>query len=175
MNPRNDARGDEAVFNRIPGMYGAVRGSLCVLLRLYPREFRTLFAAEMTAVFERAARERQASGWFKFLLFALSETAGLVRGISREWVATVLRTRKHQLVEESRRDELLEGLAAEIIEAQRQTNLLVDQFVYAIAHHQFEKARLYAREEQQARERLAEMLKKHNIDGRSSPTILAGA
>lgn len=50
---------------------------LCrILLRLYPRDYRTLFAAEMQAAFEAAARERP-----------LVEVLGLLRGAAAEWIA----------------------------------------------------------------------------------------
>jgi len=50
-----------------------------VLLRLYPRDFRALFAGEMQRAFEIACEERRASG--------VRECLGLLKGAFAEWMA----------------------------------------------------------------------------------------
>ena len=51
-------------------------GLFKILLRLYPRDYRTLFAAEMQAAFEIAAQEQP-----------VTEIIGLLRGAAAEWMA----------------------------------------------------------------------------------------
>src|SRR5262249_61009870 len=55
-----------------------------ILLRLYPADYRALFAAEMLTAFEEAAEERRERGWAIFARFALAELAGLVIGAGAE-------------------------------------------------------------------------------------------
>ncbi len=52
-----------------------------ILLRLYPRDYRAMFAREMLRSFEVAASERRAAG------FVTVELMGLVRGALLEWIA----------------------------------------------------------------------------------------
>ncbi len=55
------------------------------LLRLYPHDYRAMFAAEMRNAFERAAEEhRRRPAWVRFLL---GEFAGLLIGAGAEWIA----------------------------------------------------------------------------------------
>lgn len=56
------------------------------LLKFYPSGYRTRFAGEMAATFERAAAGRRARGAWHFLRFALVEFVGLGRGIANEWL-----------------------------------------------------------------------------------------
>jgi len=58
-----------------------------ILLRLYPADYRALFAAEMLTAFEEAAEEPRERGWAVFARFALAELAGLVIGVCAEWSA----------------------------------------------------------------------------------------
>jgi len=58
-----------------------------ILLRLYPADYRALFAAEMSATFEEAARERRGHGWAVFARFTFAELAGLLIGAGAEWGA----------------------------------------------------------------------------------------
>jgi hypothetical protein len=56
------------------------------LLRLYPTDFRTRFAAEMLSAFEEAASERRKRGMLCSVHFALAELVGLMMGAAREWM-----------------------------------------------------------------------------------------
>ena len=58
-----------------------------ILLRLYPADYRALFAPEMSTAFEEAAEESRNRGWDVFARFALAELAGLVIGAGTEWGA----------------------------------------------------------------------------------------
>jgi len=58
-----------------------------ILLRLYPADYRALFASEMSTTIEEAAEERRERGWAAFTRFVLAELAGLVIGAAAEWSA----------------------------------------------------------------------------------------
>ena len=60
-----------------------------ILLRLYPADYRSLFAAEMLTAFEEAAEERRERGRAVFARFALAELAGLMIGAGTEWWAEI--------------------------------------------------------------------------------------
>ena len=49
------------------------------LLRLYPRDFRAMFAPEMLCAFEIVCKERRTS--------AIRECVGLLAGAASEWIA----------------------------------------------------------------------------------------
>jgi len=57
------------------------------LLRLYPNDYREIFAAEMLAAFEEASEERRRHGSLVFLRFTFVELMGLVGGAGAEWMA----------------------------------------------------------------------------------------
>jgi hypothetical protein len=57
------------------------------LLRLYPTDFRTRFAAEMLSTFEEAATERSKQGMLCSIHFASAELLGLLMGAAAEWMA----------------------------------------------------------------------------------------
>lgn len=57
------------------------------LLRLYPRDYTEVFAAEMSAVFEEVSEERRRQGTTIFLRFVVAELMGLVIGAWAEWIA----------------------------------------------------------------------------------------
>ncbi len=57
------------------------------LIRLYPSDYRALFAWEMQNAFERAAEEYRALGGPVFVRFLLSEFIGILSGVGAEWIA----------------------------------------------------------------------------------------
>ena len=57
------------------------------LLRLYPYDYRALFAPEMSSAFEATANECRAQGGSIFVRFVLAELTGLVLGAWKEWIA----------------------------------------------------------------------------------------
>jgi hypothetical protein len=64
-----------------------MRRAYRTLLRLYPADYRALFAAEMNSAFEKAAAERRAQGVASLVRFALTEWIGLTIGAGAEWLA----------------------------------------------------------------------------------------
>ena len=64
-----------------------IKRAYACLLRLYPRDHRAFFAAEMLATFEQAAKELRGNGWIAFISFIAAELIGLVTGVAAEWTA----------------------------------------------------------------------------------------
>jgi hypothetical protein len=57
------------------------------LLRLYPQDYRSGFAAEMLDAFEKAAEEHRGQGGPALVRFILAEWIGLAAGAAAEWIA----------------------------------------------------------------------------------------
>jgi hypothetical protein len=145
------------------------------LLRLYPRDYRARFAAEMSSAFDEAALERSRQGRISYARFASTELAGLAMGAAVEWIAKL--TTDASVRGRSLPDRLLMRppgvswethysgafLPADVSEAQERTDVLVQRMVRAISHHDFEGARRYSNEEREARESLLALREKHGL------------
>ena len=132
------------------------------LIRLYPRDHRTRFGAEMQSVFEEAAHEHRRHGWTAYLRFALAEYAGLVIGSGAAW-AIKLAGRGYVRDPRLIRAASVAPLPHEVQEAQDRLTLNLNGLLHAISHHQFLQARVYAAEEQRAREELRRLREKYHI------------
>jgi len=153
-----------------------MRRAYQVLLRLYPSDFKALFAAEMLHAFDKAAEERRDLGRVAFVHFALAELIGLAIGAGAEWIAklTTSSSVRGRFLPDLRmmrppgvpRELWFAGasvtsLPDEVMEAQRRIAVLVSRVVYAIANHDFEGARCYSREEAKERENLSKLREKY--------------
>lgn len=139
------------------------------LLRLYPADYRELFAAEMLSVFTEAAEARRKPP--ALVAFALTELIGLIGGAGAEWAAkftTDPSVRARCLARDAKlaapcgspdRD----SLPQEVIEAQQRVTLVISRMVYAIAHHDFPGARTYSHEERAERETLRLLREKYRL------------
>lgn len=58
-----------------------------LLLRLYPRDYRAMFAREMLNAFEINANEIGAGGRTALFRFVAAELIGLAKGAVSEWIA----------------------------------------------------------------------------------------
>jgi len=116
-----------------------MRRAYAALLRFYPAEYRTLFESEMLALFEEAAAERRQRGRVAFFWFSVRELAGLTCGSGFEWIAKC-----------GRPDRYLDFVPS----GEDRIRFFIRRMEYAIAHHQFAKARYYAEEERREREKL---------------------
>ena len=123
--------------------------ALEMLLRLYPKGHRELFGDEMASVMRQAAEDRRAEGWWAYARFVLWEAAGLAAGAAAVWAA---RFAGQRLVPPS--SEVPSAQPDEIWETERLIQRSIDCMVYAIANHQFAKARFYSNVEREARARL---------------------
>ena len=147
------------------------------LLRLYPGDYRALFAVEMQSAFERAAEEHRLLGRPLFIRFLLSEFVGLLSGVGGEWIARLT-------TDSSVRGRCLPDLRmmrppgvprelwfAGAYEGQAQGSLpdevlaaqLIQRMTHAIANHDFPGARRYSCEERLARDELCRLRQKHDI------------
>ncbi len=64
-----------------------------IVLKLYPSDFRALFASEMLTTFDEAFEELQNQHRFGVVRFALAELIGLVTGAGRERFAKFMTDR----------------------------------------------------------------------------------
>src|SRR5262249_2788761 len=64
-----------------------LRQAYDILLRLYPRDYRISFTAEMVTTFAEAAEDRRGHGRVIFVRFAVAELIGLLIGAGAEWLA----------------------------------------------------------------------------------------
>ncbi|HUI57714.1 MAG TPA: hypothetical protein VLY04_22205 [Bryobacteraceae bacterium] len=130
------------------------------VLRLYPPDHRIWFGAEMQSVFEEAALEHRGRGSIAYARFLLAEYAALAGGAAIAWAAKLAgRAYVHQ-PQPATQTALLPG---EVQEAQDRLNVSLNGLLHAISHHEFLKARVYAAEEQKAREDLRLLREKYNI------------
>jgi hypothetical protein len=142
-----------------------------LLLRLYPKDHRKVFAAEMIEVFKESAEERRERGWMAFFGFILVEAVGLIEGSALQWIAT-LTGRKDGPDMLPIVGQPSSTLPAEIIQVQQRIQYNLRCMEHAIAHHQFERARYFSAADQQERENLCRLWKCYGLDGepRSSTT-----
>jgi len=115
-----------------------MRRACALLLRLYPAEHRELFRGEMLTLIEELSAEH-ACGRVAFFWFSLRELMGLACGGGSEWMAKCGRSRRH-----------LDSVPC----GEERLAFLIRRMEYAIAHHEFAKARYYAEEERREREKL---------------------
>jgi hypothetical protein len=125
------------------------------ILSLYPAGFRAAFAAEMIAVFDKASADARKKGVLKFMSFTISEITGLVKGFLSEHAA---RWKDGEAYLTSRcTGQPQPGHPTEIVEAERHLEYVLRSMEFAIAHHDFPKARYFSNEEYAARARLQQL------------------
>lgn len=160
-----------------------MRQAYATLLRLYPRDFRASFAAEMLTAFERTAEEQHACGRAALARFAVTELAGLLISCGVEWVAKLttdssvrgrylpdrLMMRPPGVAWEAHYGTALPSAPEELRQAQSRTEFLVNRMEHAIATHDFEGARSYSFEERKARENLRLMREKYQCSSDTWP------
>jgi hypothetical protein len=157
------------------------------LLRLYPNDYRAVFATEMLSAFEQAAGARRLQPRLAFVRFLLSEFISLFIGAGAEWIAklTTASSVRGRCLPDLRmmrppgvpRELWFAGtcvnvsqsaLPHEVMEAQKRIALLIKRMVHAIANHDFPGARRYSYEERQARDELRRLRVKYKIDDSES-------
>lgn len=108
-----------------------------VFLKLYPREHREQFGAEMRAVFEEASNERRE--WLERMHFCLREIAGLMWGAMKEHF---------------RRDPPAPHDPSPAVKLRTQIETNLRRMEHAIANHQFDRARFYSYYDLKLRDKL---------------------
>jgi len=144
-----------------------IRRAYAALLRLYPRDHRALFAAEMLTVFEEAAEDLRGHGRAVFVRFALAELIGLVTGAGAAWIAKLTGAGhfSNSYIEAGAYGNARQStLPDEVIDAQRRIEFNISRTVYAISHHDFAGARFYSNEERKQREHLRLLREKYRFD-----------
>ena len=164
-----------------------LRRAYRTLLRLYPNDYRAMFALEMQNAFEQAAEERRLQCRPVFIRFLLGEFIDLLIGAGAEWIAklTTDSSARGRCLPDLRmmrppgvpRELWFAGtclnagqpsLPDEVMEAQDRISMLIHRMVYAIANHDFPGARRYSYEERQARDELRRLREKYDIDDSGS-------
>ncbi len=147
-----------------------------VLLGLYPRDYREHFAAEMLAAFEEAFEDRRRQGRPR-ARFVAAELAGLVMGACFEWIAKIttdvsvrgrvvpdrLLMRPPGVSWEAHYGPSSSMIPEEVRAAEQHVDLLVQRMVYAISHHDFERAREYSNQEREARENARVLRQRYHL------------
>ena len=159
------------------------------LLRLYPRDYRALFALEMQSAFERAVHERRLAGKPVFIRFLLGELIGLLSGVGAEWIAKLMTDKsvRGRCLPDLRMmrppgvsQELWfagayqchgQGFPDDVLQAQARISMLIQRTVHAIANHDFPGARRYSHEERVARDELRLLRQKYYDDDGCSSNI----
>ncbi len=147
-----------------------------ILLRLYPRDYRAMFATAMLSAFQDASVERRGQGWRVYAAFAIAELMGLAMGAGIEWIAKL--TTDASVRGRSLPDRLLmrppgvswdahyagafPSVPEDVSKAQERTELLVNRMVHAISQRDFKRARRYSDAERQAREHLRVLRQKYD-------------
>jgi|SRR5579871_1015446 len=142
-----------------------------LLLKLYPADYRAIFARQMLAAFLESAEDCRHRGRFALFAFVTAECAGLIGGSIREWFVkwTTPRIERQSWMEGAVADPG-ERLPGPVADAERRVASLVDQMVYAIAHHDFEGARRYSYQERRERENLRRLRESYGFPGGSETT-----
>jgi hypothetical protein len=123
-----------------------------IILKVYPAEYRNAFGAEMIGVFDQARADARKRGALRFVLFMISEFSGLLKGLLREFAAKWASGEAYVTFRSTSRQ--LSEIPAEVIEVERHLEHVLRSMEFAIAHHDFPKARFYSNEEYAARARL---------------------
>ncbi len=135
------------------------------LLRLYPADYKELFAAEMLATFVKADEECRAKGRLRFMRFVFAELMGLLTGAVTEWALQLSTGRS---VRDRLSNPAVAGRQDDIAETEKRIEILIGNMVHAIANHDFPKARFYSDQERAAREHLWRLQSGHGPRGFSA-------
>ena len=133
------------------------------ILRLYPTEYREAFAEEMFDTFEHGIQDCRNRGRLKLLSFEACELWGLVQGLLVERVAKW--TAQDYYMVSSCGSWAESDLPSEIGAVQSRLKQLIRSMEFAIAHHDFPKARYYSDEERVTRALLERLERERNRGG----------
>lgn len=125
-------------------------------LRLYPSQHRAIFALDMMATFDQAAADYRKRGVAPAIWFAAKEEVSLLQGIVTEWFAKLVSGDQYLAAECLSPHTSNTSLG--VVELQLRIQQLIRGMEYAIAHHDFPKARHYSYEERATRAQLERLL-----------------
>jgi len=122
-----------------------------LLLRLYPDKHRAEYADEMRHVIEQAAEEERQRGFVPYVRFLIAEAIGLLGGSAGQWLDVIGHRRySPEIAEASSGLDIPDDITA--LELRIAANLR--RMEYAIAHHQFTRARFFSEVDLRQREAL---------------------
>ena len=150
------------------------------LLRLFPKDYRSWFEAEMLDAFERASREQRAKSRFAYVRFVCVELAGLMMTWPVEWIAKLTASssvrarsvpdlrmmRPAGVPKEMWFGSAMAGRPAvpeEVVQAEQRVEFCLRRMEHAIANHDFPGARFYSNEDLKAREKLRALRAKYGL------------
>lgn len=136
------------------------------ILRLYPAAYRQAFGSEMVQTMEQVAVDRRSRGRTALLSFAVSELTGLAAGLISEWTAKWSAREGYVTARCWPKDD--PHLPADVVELQKRLRHALSSMEFAIAHHDFPKARFYSDEERVTRASLERLLAQYSLKGRSN-------
>jgi hypothetical protein len=139
-----------------------MRNLYTTILRLYPREYRAAFASEMLQTLEEAISGHRTRGRVAFLSFAVCELTGILTGLVSEWLAKW--TAREGYVTSRCSQGNVSDLPMEVVEVQQRLDRALASMVFAIAHHDFPKARFYSNEERVTRAVLQRLLNEYKLE-----------
>jgi hypothetical protein len=126
-----------------------MRSIYASILLFYPAEYKNVFGSEILSTVEEARRQLGTQGLLKRSAFICSETVGLLTGLIREWSAKWIHREAYITARCS-----VQGAApgvTQISELEDRLRILIRNMEFAIAHHDFPKARFYSDEERTTR------------------------
>ena len=126
------------------------------IVAMYPEKYRDLFAAEMQTTYNEAAANAKRKGAMAHVRFVVREWVGAALGLLQERLASW--TGGDSYMAESLTEIETAEPSANVSELQRRLRLLIQGIEWAIAHHDFVKARLYCERERVIRRRLEMLL-----------------
>ncbi len=141
-----------------------MRQAFRAILRLYPADYREIFASEMMEVFDQAVEGRRRQGVLSSVSFAIRELIGLLGGLAKEWVYRG--TARERYVNSHGLEVDAFNKAAEIVEIEKRLQRLLGYMEFAIANHNFPKARYYSDQERIVREQLDRLMREHKMNKR---------
>jgi hypothetical protein len=131
-----------------------MRQEWIALLGLYPVEYRMVFGPEIVDTLQQGAMDARRRGALAFTRFAAAELTGLLRGAVAEWSTKWSAGRDYLSFVAAEQ----QSPPTEVHEAERQLERLIRSMEFAIASHDFPKARFYSNQERMMREQLQRLM-----------------
>src|SRR5438067_2598291 len=144
-----------------------MRQAYRAILRLYPAQHRAIFAQEIMETFDQAALDWRKRGSAAYICFAVCELTGLLSGLITEWISKW--TAHGGYITSRCRSQQESNLPAEVVEIEKRLQRLIGFLEFAIANHDFPKARLYSDEERIVREQLLRVTSEYKLNEPPAP------
>lgn len=126
-----------------------------ILLRFYPKSFRSCFGEEILATLSQVEAERATGGLARRIVSSSLEVAALLAGIFVERFCVRRSGVAWRHVGSGSPSTVHAPASGAIAEAEATVRFHLARTIDCIAHHRFEGARFHAREEAAARQRLS--------------------